>query len=208
MALPLYPQLKEGLERMLLDLLEAASRQELGPFNESPRFIQHEGTTHSFNTVDGEERQTEYQDMSVELTLSFSELANMNFGDALRLAVEKGHEIGVQQARYHYGMLNQIIEESGNVVDGPLTLDRLFELLERMHISFDNLGNPRWPTMVVHPNMALPVQELAREMETDEAKARLTEIIGRNAGRRSRATVTPMPPAAPPARSPTSPRPR
>lgn len=179
MALPLYPQLKKSLENMFLELLEGASRQELGPFNESPRFIQHEGTTHSYNTAEGEERQTEYQDMMVELQLSSSELANMTLGDAVKLVVEKGHEIGAQQARYHFGMLSKIIEEAGSTVNGPLTLNRLFEVLEKLYIHFDDLGNPRWPTMVVHPNVTPRLRELARELEAEEAKTRLSNIIER-----------------------------
>jgi hypothetical protein len=178
-VLPLYPRLKESLESLFLDMAIAASRQELGPFNESPRFIQHEGTSHSYNTMDGQERQTEYQDMSVEELLSSSDIANMSLADALRLAVKTGRQLGVQQARYHYGMLNQIIEEAGNTVSGPLTLDTFFETIERIFITFDDYGNPHMPTMVAHPNMTPRVQELERALETEEAKARLAEIMDR-----------------------------
>jgi len=179
MALPLYPHLKEDLEDLLMDMAAAAAREELGPFKESPRFIQHEGSRHLYSTIDGEEGETEYQELMVERTFSSSEIASLSFEDALNLVIEKGREMGAQQARYHYARLDQIVADAGTTVSGPLTLDSFFEMLERAFISFDYEGNPRMPTMVIHPNMTPRIQELAEEMERDEAKARLAEIMER-----------------------------
>jgi len=179
MALPLYPQLKEGLEKMFLDLIYAASQQELGPFAESPRFTQHEGSSHSYNTVDGEERSTDYQEFMIEFELSAADFMNMELGDVIRLVMQQAREFGSQQSRYHYARLDQIIEEVGNKVTGPLTLDKFFEAIEQLFIPFDDSGNPQWPTLVINPNTAPRVRELAQAMETDEAKARLAEVIER-----------------------------
>jgi hypothetical protein len=95
------------------------------------------------------------------------------------MVVEKGREMGAQQARYHYGQLDQIITEVGNTVSGPLTLDKYFETFEKIFISFDADGNPRMPTMVIHPDMTPLVEKLAEEMKTDEARARFAELIER-----------------------------
>lgn len=183
MALPLYPQLKIELSDWFLEIVEGAARSELGPFADSPRFIQHEGTTHNYTTVQGDERSSDYQDMQVEAELRLSEVPSMDFASVLRLLIEKGRELGAQQARYHFGVLNEVIEETGNIVDGkgqPVTLDLLLETIEKLHISFDDAGNPRMPTIIVGPRMAPRFQEIMRKADSDEnAKARLNEIMER-----------------------------
>ncbi|WP_329549593.1 hypothetical protein OG548_42855 [Streptomyces sp. NBC_01356] len=183
MALPLYPELKTDLEDWFIEVFKEAARQELGPFSESPHFIQHEGTSHSYETIDGEEREFNYQDMTAEILMSSAEVVTKSLHDVLQLLVDKGEEFGRQQARYHHSRLNEIIEQAGNVVDGggqKLSLDLWLKALEQLHISFDDHENPKMPTMVIHPDMAPRVKELMREAEGDEtAKARYREIMER-----------------------------
>jgi len=183
MALPLYPQLKMTLEKWLMQIFERAARQELGPFAESPRFIQHEGTTHRYNTVEGQERSTNYQEIMLEFGLDRAQIVDMEFDDLLKLVIEKGREFGGQRARYHYQVINEVTEETGNVVDAkgqPVTLELLFEMFEGLHVAFDERGNPRLPTIVIHPNMAPRFQELVQQADADEAsKVRMAEIIER-----------------------------
>lgn len=183
MTLPLYPQLKMTLEKWLLQIMDRAARQELGPFGESPRFIQHEGTTHRYNTTDGQERRTDYHEGMVEFRLGRSDIASMEVDGILELVIEKGRELGVQQAQYHYQVLNSVTEETGNVVDTqgqPITLDLLFETFEKLHVSFDDHGIPRMPTIVIRPEMAPRFQQLIQEASADEAiKGRMIEIIER-----------------------------
>lgn len=180
MALPLYPKLKGNLEAMLMELFEAAVRHELGPFRESPRLMQHEGNNHTYSTVHGDVRATDYQDMMVEFQLNTSDLPDMDFQDVLNLVVAKGNEFGGQQATYHFGNLDKIIEESGNVVEGPMTLNAVLETLDKIHISFDDAGNPSLPTIVVHPNLIPRIREIMSDADTnDEAKARMKAIIER-----------------------------
>jgi hypothetical protein len=182
MALPLYPQLKRDLEDFLVELARHSARQELGPFQESPRHIQHEGSTHTYNTVDGSEDEAEYQDFQVEHLLSSAEIANLDFGDALRLVVQKGRELGAAEAKYHFRKLDEIVTKVGNVTSGPLTLETFFETLEKIFMTFDRQGNPNLPTIVVPPNTELTMRRLNEELETEESQARFAALIERKRG--------------------------
>jgi hypothetical protein len=177
MALPLYPQVKRDLEDFLLDLAKNSARQQLGPFMESPRHTQHEGSRHTFNTVDGVEDETEYHEFKAEQLLSSSEIANLDFGDALKLVIEKGRELGQEEARYHFRKIDEIVTQIGNTVSGPLTVETFFASLEKMFFTFDMQGNPRLPTIVVPPGLESKLQQLHRDLDTDESKTRFARLI-------------------------------
>ncbi|MGW1324264.1 hypothetical protein ACWD64_17220 [Streptomyces antibioticus] len=186
MTLPLYPKLKIELEDWFMEVFKGAVQKELGVFSESPHFIQHEGTSHSYETVDGEERETDYHSMTAEIPMSSIDVADRRLDEILLLLIEKGEEFGRRQAQFHFGRLNEIIEQAGNVIDGKgqkLTLDLLLKTIEQVHISFDEDENPRMPTMVMHPDMAPRIQEIIREVEADEtAQEKFHEVMTRKLG--------------------------
>lgn len=183
MALPRYPALKAELERWFLDIFQAIANKELGPFADAQHLIQHEGTSWVLQREGGNRDETEYQEIAVETVLAAADIRHMNINDAVMIAVEKAKELGAAQMQYHLRTLNAAIEKSGNVVDGqgqPLTLDLLLELLEGMHVSFDESGNAEPLTLIVPPALAPRVRELMIEAEHNEsAKARYEQIIER-----------------------------
>jgi hypothetical protein len=181
MALPQYRQLKAQLERWFLDLLRHSARQQLGPFAESPRLIQHEGDRHSYNTVNGDERTADYQELAVEVRFAKSDILRMTLEDVLKFLTENGRELGAKEAEFHFGRLNAIMKEAGNVVDGqgrPITFDLYLEMLEKLHIAFDDFGNPRIPTIVVAPHLTQRVEEMLQEAAADEgARVRFETVM-------------------------------
>lgn len=181
MALPLYPQLKIELENWFLEIMRDAARKQLGPFRQSPRFIQHEGERHTYNTIQGEERTTDYQNMGVEITINLRDIPGMTLEDALKLITEKGAELGSMEARYHFQRLNDIISEVGNIVEGqggPITFDLWMEMFEKLHVAFDDYGRPQMPTMVIPPHMRQSFEDMMREAAADEsARDRLLKAL-------------------------------
>jgi hypothetical protein len=179
-ALPYYPKLKMALEEWFLEVFEDASRSALGVFNQSPRFRQHEAASHRFDTIDGHEKVMEFQEISAEISLTPSELPGMSLDDILRLLIESGRSFGQKQAEYHFGQIEKITTETGNVVSGPLTHETLLSTLEKLSVTFDDQGNVNMPTIVIHPDMAARLKELAKEGDEDPAvKTRLNEIFAR-----------------------------
>lgn len=77
-----------------------------------------------------------------------------------------------------FDTLTQVTDFTGNVVDGKgkgLSYEMLLEILEKLHIDFDDEGNPKMPTMVINPGM----EEQVEKLKQDEAlyKGKIEEII-------------------------------
>ena len=56
----------------------------------------------------------------------------------------------------------------------PLNLDVLNDMLEKMHVDFDDQGNPRLPTLLVPPEMVETVKNL---VPTDAQLVRRQQIL-------------------------------
>lgn len=173
-----YLSLKRDLEQWFIEIFQQASNEELGPFRKSPRFIQHEGDTHSYSTVDGTERLTEYQSFQAEIEIETSRLIEMPLDDVLQLLIDKGREFGKQEAAYHFAQIDKVIEEAGNKVEGAFTVEKVLEALEAVYINFDDHGNAQLPSIVIHPSQQEKIQEIARQLEgNEEARSRMNAII-------------------------------
>lgn len=79
-----------------------------------------------------------------------------------------------------FSTLTQVTDFTGNVVDGKgkgLSHEMLIEMLEKIHIDFDQDGNPLLPSIVIHPDMAKNFEKL--KADEDLYKSRFDEIINR-----------------------------
>lgn len=185
MALPKYPQLKKKIENMLLDYFQREAQKELGPFEGARRFVQHEGKTFVHNTMDntGKKKELNYVEAKTEYLVKYADIPNMGAEDVIKMLQEKAKEFGGQQAKHNYKVLNQVTEETGNVVHGnnePFNIDMFFEVIEKIQIEFDEFGNPNMPTMVVSSSGAERAKIVMQEAENDpETKRRMEELIAR-----------------------------
>jgi hypothetical protein len=180
-VLPLYPELKAKVERLLLDIAQQAARTQLGPFSSGPRVRQYEGDRLEYMTVDGEEKATDYRRMNVSLEIKPSDIPAMTFDHAIQLVRNHGLKLGAQEADFYREILDQSLEEVGNAMDAggqPFTVDLLLQMLERVQFPFDSRGNPQLPTLHVGPDIEASVQRVLREADEDAgAQARLKAVI-------------------------------
>ncbi|MEV0772749.1 hypothetical protein [Nocardia salmonicida] len=183
MALPMYPELKIQVEKMLLKYFEQKASEELGPFKDVRRFTQHEGGKLVHNTLDNtrEHRDMTFMEGSVGFSTTREEMAEMTLEDVLKLLGGKAKEFGSQQAQQSFQALHKVTEETGNVVDAggePLTIDVFLESISKISVAFDKFGNPQLPTVVIHPSMAEKYRMLMEAAENDEdARKRLNDIL-------------------------------
>lgn len=177
--LPLYPELKTKLEQLLLDLAHQAAQSQFGFFADAGQVRQHEGDRLEYMTVDGDEKATSYQRIGVGGEIRLSDIPAMTFEDAALLAMEKGRELGAQQVAYYLEILNQSLEEVGNVIDvggEAFTVGRWLQLIEKMRIPFDDQGKPLYPTMHCNPAQEASVRRVREEISSPEVQARLMQI--------------------------------
>lgn len=183
MALPKLKEVKEIVEKSISKRFDAAMRRELGPFNESPNIIQHEGVTLIHNTLDNQDstRTMKYKRAQVEYKLDYQALSQMSTEDVVRVIDEKAKDMGSQIAKHQFKILGDVIEETGNKVDAggqKLSLDLFLESISKMSISFDRNGEPILPTIVISPKMADDWKRLITEAEGNiEHKAKLDALM-------------------------------
>lgn len=183
MAIPKYREAKKIVEKHLAERFEDVSREELVPFNESPRIVQHEGRTLKHNTLDNSSRQKtmSYQKVEVNYVIKYEDVPDMKPEDVLAMMDEKAKEVGSQMAKYHYQVINDAVEEVGNVVNADgrkLSLDLFFETIGKMSISFDKDGNPHMPTVVTSSKMADQWKVLIKEADNNpEVEARMKALM-------------------------------
>lgn len=66
-----------------------------------------------------------------------------------------------------FQQIGDLCSAAGNVVDAagaPLSFDQILDMLERIEISFDEEGQPKMPTLVMHPDMVAKVAQLPPPM--------------------------------------------
>lgn len=183
MALPRYPELKKSIEDMLSKYFEEKAKEELGPFKDVRRFIQHEGRVLKHNTLDNdtELKELNYQVAKTEYVIKYDEIAKYTPEKVIELLDKQAKEFGGQQAKYQYQVLNDVTHETGNVVDAhnqPLSIELFLETISKIGISFDKSGNPEMPTVVIHPSQTDKWRQLIQEAENDPTvKQRMEEII-------------------------------
>ncbi|MFG1799503.1 hypothetical protein ACGFI4_04905 [Micromonospora carbonacea] len=145
MALPDYPSLKQDISAILSEVVERYRDAQLGPFARSPRMHYHEGDTADFSTVQGEVKDVEFRDFSLEQRLTLSALPTMTHEEILGIMASFGSDFGSKVARSFHEHLGQTLEEAGQTVsieDGPIDADFLLRVLESLEIDFDDNGNP------------------------------------------------------------------
>ena len=109
--------------------------------------------------------------------------------------IREGPSIYIRQAlaaaekfiEAHHQMLfekvNQVTEQTGNVTDArgkSFSPEMLLEALERIELDFDDAGNAKMPTMVMHPKLLESIRDKIPEWEQDpKYLERRSEIIER-----------------------------
>ncbi len=183
MALPKLKEVKAIVEESINKRFNAVMRHELGPFNESPSIIQHEGKTLIHNTLDNQDskRTMKYKRAQVEYKLDYASLAKMSAEEVLEIIDEKAKDMGAQVAKHQFKVIGDVIEETGNTVNAggqKLSLDLFLESIGKMSISFDKNGEPVLPTIVINPKMADEWRRLIAEAENNaEHKAKFDELM-------------------------------
>lgn len=183
MTLPLYPQLKLAIEKILHAEARAAALSQLGMFASVPRSKQHEGNRLEYMTIDGDTKAPEYQRAAAVGDIKVTDIPAMSLEDVVAIVRKTGEELGMQQAKLNFESFNQATEEVGNSIQmegKPLTVDTVLQLFERVQLVFDAEGNPQMPTWHTGPDLQASVEKVLGQLNEDpEAQARLQVIVDR-----------------------------
>lgn len=181
--LPDFPQVKAKIKkRILIPVFERARKSD--PLLSSIRHtIQHEGHKAEYQTVSGEKVQTNYEKFSSEYQITREEVESGDFESIFKKFQKMGDDAASALAQYSFKFISQVIDKTGNTVNanGKFTYEKFIEVVDKMPIDFDDeTGEPRMPSLYIHPDMAGQVKELIQEAESNpENKSRFEQIMER-----------------------------
>lgn len=136
---------------------------------------QHEGSDASYETVDRQVQEIDYQlTLSKPVTLTKEEMGRLSIDDIQKLLTEVAEDMAHKIERAALGKLGTILEETGNTVveSGPLGPDSFLRSLEVMQVDFDDVRErPHIPQIVLHPNTFARLKEQTDKMSADELNA-------------------------------------
>jgi len=153
--LPDYLKVKEKLKKKITHAMQQARLAHLGPIADAPTFIFFEGNKAIIIREDGCPAEMNPKEMRADQEIKLSELEGMNH----EMVLDKIHclakEMAEKQAKLTHEVMKTAAEEVGNVTNssgGSFSIDALLKALEKMHIDFDEEGQPSGLTFVANPN--------------------------------------------------------
>ncbi len=181
MPLPSYRSLRKDINTLIEYASKQAIAQKMGTFGGLGNSVQHEGDAARFVGDDGSEHVVDYKEVVSERVVTDEELMTMQFADIIQMASNLGTDLGDQQARGVFEAVNQATEAVGNVLKTngeKFTMEHFFKSLEMIDIDFDEEGNPKMPTMYIHPSMSERMKEVMEtEADTPENNKRHEELM-------------------------------
>ncbi|MCB4792789.1 MAG: hypothetical protein LHV68_13045 [Elusimicrobia bacterium] len=142
-----------------------------------------EGDIISGVSQDGYKDESKYQDFKSEFKIDKDDLIKKG----PRLFIENceivAKEMREAAAKAMIDKINQVTEETGNIVDGKgkrFSFELFMEMLDKYPMEFDENKNPIMPTVIVSPAIALRVKEELPVWETNPVyKNQLDNLIER-----------------------------
>lgn len=107
------------------------------------------------------------------------DIRNSNLEAHTEILMSLVEQLIVGLSRSFFLGIQEITDATGQVLDAkgsPFTFDTILDMLEKMPVEFDGEGEPKLPTIVMHPKLFESVRELKI---TEEQRQRQEEILGR-----------------------------
>lgn len=174
------PKLEQELEKFVIKFIKDTARAYspiIGEIAEHPIF---EGDRSVIVRPNGEEEETEFKEISASHKLPSEMILYSSIDEILNAFVPVAQEMASSQSKMLFDTIHEVTQKTGNVVDATgakLSHDKLLEVLEKIQIDFDANGNPKMPTMAIHPSMEQRINELNNDPAAKEYERRQKELI-------------------------------
>ena len=176
--LPDFPKTKEKLKKMIVSEMKKSQFRHMGPFADTPQSNIFEGDEAILTRADGSCGEMKMGKMQATVDFKLEEIERMTHERVLDKIDTLAREMAGQIARRGYEVIDEAAQEVGNVTsaDGePLSIDLLLKGLEKMHLSFDEDGQPSGLTLVAHPKMSSSLEKIYSQIESHPRYQELME---------------------------------
>ena len=167
--LPDFLKTKEKLKKMLDSEMEKAQFRHMGPFADTPKSNIFEGDEVILIRADGSREGVEMEKAEVKIEIKLEEVEEMTHEKVLDKIDTIAREMAKQIAKIGYETMSKAAEEVGNVTSAngePLSIDLLLKGLDKIHLSFDEEGQPSGLRLVAHPKMAPSLEKIYSQLES------------------------------------------
>ena len=169
--LPDFPNEKASILETLKDAIDEKQQRFMGPFwSEVRRQRIYEGRAWQLKREDGTENVSEYKEIGSNLTVNIDEVPYLTIEKLIERIDTLARDLAEQQVR---GMLKSITEETfktGQQIDNhnaPFDKQTFIKLIDSVFIDFDKHGNPKMPSMLVHPDLEPSIKKLLDSLSSD-----------------------------------------
>ena len=180
--LPRFIKVESRMRELFSDLIFRYSHSASPIFSQIETYTIQEGRSSA--SVRGSRKRTFGMSEAVARSeIKFDDLKTFAEKDFMELARQVASQFLEKKTKDLIRSINKVTEETGNVVDNagkPLTVDVLFDVLEKMDMDFDENEAPIFPSILIHPDMMDRIKQLATEAEQDPSiKLRHEHLIRR-----------------------------
>jgi hypothetical protein len=166
-----FIKLKRRLDRFAYGHLKGIHVRDGSFLNLMARHIIHEGHTTTYQTVENETMDLNMEKIESVITIPRSDLHKLRFQEVIDLYEKMSTELLNKKFALSYKRINEVVESSGNVIDGSgkSFSESTLEMLEKIHIEFDDIRErPQLPTMVVNPVTGEKLRKEEEQMSPEE----------------------------------------
>ena len=176
--LPDFLKTKEKVKKMLDSERKKAEFRHLGPFADTPKLNLFEGDKVILIRSDGSREEIKMEKVEGKIEVRQEEIEGMTHEKVIDKIDTIAREMAEQMAKTAYEVMSYAAGEVGNVTstDGePLSVELLLKGLEKMHLSFDEKGQPSGLRLIAHPKMSAELEKIYSQIESHPRYQELME---------------------------------
>jgi len=177
--LPDYPDIKQKISDTYNARMNSIIRH--APFDDVNKHTIFEGHRNRIIRHDGTVDDTEFKEVASDISIDLKNYENTTVEEILKKIDECAVEMAKQQSQHFFKVIDKTVEIAGNTVkcDGePFAPKHIFDMLEKIEISFNKDNTPNLPTFVAAPSTSEKFLEALKKIEdTPELKEKMDTKI-------------------------------
>lgn len=163
--LPDYPKAKAEIDRLIFTAFAHGRDPLLLGIKSAPI---HEGNRGRITRPDGSQEEIAFQRHSATIEFREDEYEHLTWNDVMQRVVGAGQEMGISMSRQMVEKFDAVTKETGNRMDiqGTLTPEKLFFLLSKMDMPFNDDGQPEWLTFFAGKVASKAIEAVLKEIDS------------------------------------------
>lgn len=182
--LPDYPEIKREIQIKFQNLLKREIQKD-SLIGIIPKKYVYEGNFLNTTSIDGYQKNSEYQSISAEFRVKPEDIIERGLDAYYSKVPEIGRELAKKQNESTIKAIDEATNRVGNCINckSKPASEWYLEAIDKMHINFDNFGNPLIPDLFVSPGDYERIKNDLAELSSDPIiQEKLKEIIDRKKG--------------------------